>query len=118
MKLIYIAGYGRSGSTILDIILNNSGKIGGFGEITQFLSDYKDYKCSCGATFMNCEFWKDFIPVLNKYEPYKRDFRKHESLRSVFKASGVKYFSQYYNFNNELIEFIYSKTNHEYIDDS
>lgn len=38
MRIIYIAGYGRSGSTILDIVLSNDSRIIGLGEFTNIFS--------------------------------------------------------------------------------
>ncbi len=62
--MLYIAGSGRSGSTILDNIL---GQIEGFFPVGEFVYVWKrlvnDGACSCGARFRECEVWK---PVLKR----------------------------------------------------
>ncbi len=61
--MLYIAGSGRSGSTILDNIL---GQIEGFFPVGEFVYVWNrlvnDGTCSCGARFKECEVWE---PVLN-----------------------------------------------------
>lgn len=59
-KILYIAGYGRCGSTILDIILSGHPEITGVGEVTFLLEDWADSgrHCSCGIAYQNCDFWK------------------------------------------------------------
>jgi hypothetical protein len=63
-KILYIAGYGRSGSTLLDILLGNHSEITGVGEGTYLLDDYarSTRNCSCGTPYGECTFWKDLFP--------------------------------------------------------
>jgi hypothetical protein len=62
-KVLYIAGSGRSGSTILDNIL---GQLDGFvsaGEV-RFLWERgmrEDRTCACGTPFSSCPFWGDVL---------------------------------------------------------
>ncbi|QIN80251.1 hypothetical protein GBA65_18940 [Rubrobacter marinus] len=62
--MLYIAGSGRSGSTILDNIL---GQIEGFFPVGEFVYVWNrlanDGTCSCGARFKECEVWR---PVLER----------------------------------------------------
>lgn len=56
--LIYIAGYGRSGSTILDTILGNNPTIFGGGELIWLFDNFvRDAVCSCGKTMSSCPVW-------------------------------------------------------------
>ena len=59
LKVIYICGEGRSGSTILDTLLGNHPDIFGAGELWSFWSKDKSKTgpCSCGAPFESCETW-------------------------------------------------------------
>jgi len=58
-KVIYIMGEGRSGSTILDLLLGNHSRIFGAGELWAFWADPSiTGNCSCGAAFQECEFWQ------------------------------------------------------------
>lgn len=61
-KIIYIAGLGHSGSTILDMSLGCNNKITGLGEIMAFIrekdkSHHLKSLCSCGVRGYDCEFW-------------------------------------------------------------
>lgn len=65
MKVVYVAGYGRSGSTLLDNIL---GEIPGFfaaGELNHIWDrDLLDRRpCGCGEHVLRCEVW---APVLRR----------------------------------------------------
>ena len=72
-KVIYIAGYGRSGSTILDIVLNAHAQIVGVGELSYLVEEREGgFPCSCGKSYADCEFWNR-ICALN---PVQADFRK------------------------------------------
>ncbi|HEX6924550.1 MAG TPA: sulfotransferase [Longimicrobiaceae bacterium] len=63
--VIYIAGYGRSGSTILSIILGAHPEIASVGEIAFAHEDWFDPNraCSCLRPYPECEFWSDFLPL-------------------------------------------------------
>jgi hypothetical protein len=62
-KVLYISGWGRSGSTILDTIL---GQVDGFfsvGEL-RYLWDRgvaENRPCGCGAPFGECELWGEVL---------------------------------------------------------
>lgn len=58
-KLIYITGYGRSGSTILDLILGDSEHIVGLGELNNLMTSgwVNNEYCSCGQPANQCTFW-------------------------------------------------------------
>ena len=60
-KIIYIAGYSRSGSTILDILLGSQTNIFGTGELFYLFEDWLTgtRTCTCGAVYKDCSFWKD-----------------------------------------------------------
>jgi len=80
--LVYIAGYGRSGSTILDIILGNHDHIESVGELVNLFHDGMDIKrpCSCGKSFKDCEFWNPILSNLfGKFDT--NDFYKMNKLQ-------------------------------------
>ncbi len=61
VKVLYIAGLGRSGSTLLDRLI---GQVEGFfcvGEIWQIwnMSFAENQLCGCGRPFRECDFWKE-----------------------------------------------------------
>jgi hypothetical protein len=62
MNCIYIAGYGRSGSTIVDLMISNRSGYRSIGEASN-LFDWAlaGGACACGAPITNCEYWKKFL---------------------------------------------------------
>ncbi|WHS91423.1 sulfotransferase (plasmid) [Sinorhizobium kummerowiae] len=59
VRIAYIAGYGRSGSTILDIALGQHAAVVGAGEITSLTRHvwrHNEY-CACGNAIRDCSFW-------------------------------------------------------------
>ena len=62
-KVLYIAGSGRSGSTILDNILGEVDGSVSAGEV-RFLWERgmrEDRTCACGTPFSSCPFWGDVL---------------------------------------------------------
>jgi hypothetical protein len=56
-RIIYIMGYGRSGSTVLDVLLGSAAPIEGVGELDLLHRDWNDRSCSCGSSYGDCFFW-------------------------------------------------------------
>jgi hypothetical protein len=61
VKVLYISGFGRSGSTVLGGVL---GQIEGFfhgGELRHVWDRglIKNWLCGCGSPFKECEFWEE-----------------------------------------------------------
>lgn len=92
-QVIYIAGGGHSGSTLLDMIIGTSPKVFGLGEVLFYnsynykLSDPKLYnvhkrKCSCNSEFEKCSFWNK----VNKIAPRKLNVGKEYSVVDTLKT--------------------------------
>jgi len=59
-KVIYIMGCGRSGTTILDIILGNHSGFLSLGELNNAMDAWnKKRTCSCGVPVRQCRIWKN-----------------------------------------------------------
>jgi hypothetical protein len=61
--IIYIGGAGRSGSTLLELILAATGPFATGGELT-YLWDRgvrQNQLCSCGSPFNQCSFWQSIL---------------------------------------------------------
>lgn len=88
-KIIYIAGYGRSGSTLLDVILGNTGHSQSCGEINTIFDEYiNGEKCSCGASYDNCPVWSKFFSEIDhneKIEEYRKNVRNIDKRETVFR---------------------------------
>lgn len=74
ITVLYILGYGHSGSTLLNSILATSNNVFSAGEIINFENKKKFVRnndnsfrsfCDCGKKIDNCDFWKS---IYNKYE--------------------------------------------------
>jgi hypothetical protein len=68
IAVLYIAGSGRSGTTLLARLL---GEVEGFvniGEAARYLFDVniraRDFPCGCGSALSSCSFWKDKIRAI------------------------------------------------------
>lgn len=82
--IVYIAGTGRSGSTLLDRILSTSEVVLGCGELSQFFDIYlqeQSRSCACGAKLRECPVWGKIFEKLEK----EYSLKSHaEDLLSVF----------------------------------
>lgn len=57
--ILYVTGTGRSGTTVLDVLLGNNAGVTGVGEFTHILRHgfLQDRQCSCGKGARACELW-------------------------------------------------------------
>lgn len=71
IKVIYIAGYGRSGTTLLDIALGEHPAIMGGGEISTLSRHVwaNGEYCACGALVYCCPMWSDIVAGWSDCEP-------------------------------------------------
>jgi len=88
LDLIYIAGYGRSGSTLLGSLLHCQPLIHACGEMASFFNIYSSHSrlCSCGKTLDKCEFWNVVAEglfqqgfLLEEFPYYSRIQKKREA---------------------------------------
>lgn len=94
-KLVYIAGGGHSGSTLLDLIMGASNNAFGMGEVCFYnsyryelddpkLYDVNSYICSCGKDFNNCSFWNQVSREAGKNLNISRRNTIFQSLKTVW----------------------------------
>jgi len=77
MKLIYLIGAGRSGTTILATMLNANTKILTVGEMHQFYDHLLNGKpCSCGDDLYTCVFWQNIVDQLEIDENQLKEYHK------------------------------------------
>ena len=116
IKIIYIAGSGRSGSTILESVLGNIDRTLSVGECNRFWERF--YKaetyCGCGKKIEVCELWSqihnrlierfpdyDIIDIKKRIQKINK-FSNFKNLRSFIRSE------DWTNFN-EIIKFFYSQ---------
>ena len=71
-KLVYIGGYGRSGSTLLEYLLTTSPEVVACGEVERHLRRFGRYKiCTCGRRLKKCPVWGAFQHKSGKLAGWK-----------------------------------------------
>ena len=63
IPILFTAGYGRSGSTITDLLLSQTKKVAVLGEIRHLFSRVMidDELCNCSTPLQDCEHWKEVL---------------------------------------------------------
>lgn len=62
LTVVYIAGCGRSGSTVLDLSLGRTEGWLSMGEFRLFWHALRDqWRCACGESVCECPFWSDVV---------------------------------------------------------
>ncbi|MFQ5786423.1 MAG: sulfotransferase [Thermodesulfobacteriota bacterium] len=63
IKVLYIGGYTRSGSTLLDQLLGQIDGMFSVGELRHIWNNSfeNNHLCGCGKPFRECEFWNEVI---------------------------------------------------------
>jgi hypothetical protein len=88
VPILYIAGSGRSGSTLLDVILDNHPAVTGVGELMNLVPGaYLDGRyCACGQPASACPFWAEVRDAWTRrrtgldfaaYAALQRKFERH-----------------------------------------
>lgn len=60
LKVLFIGGYGRSGSTLLDRVLGQIPSFRSVGELRHVFQEgfVENRRCGCGDPFRECDFWQ------------------------------------------------------------
>jgi len=68
ITVLYIAGAGRSGTTLLARLLGEMEGFVNIGEAARYLFDVslraREFPCGCGSDLSSCPFWKDKIKAI------------------------------------------------------
>lgn len=130
MKIIYIVGNGRSGSTLLDIILGNCREVESVGELCNVVRSgwINNEYCACGKLTNTCEYWtkvqKRWLELsdITDIKEYLLLQNKFERLRGLLKFKlGLcdhKDFQRYLLLTKTLFQAISSTTGNSAIVDS
>lgn len=70
MQVLYIGGAGRSGSTLIEILLGNLPEYFSVGELRHFWEYWVEETrtCGCGALLRQCPFWSEVVTNLELSE--------------------------------------------------
>lgn len=76
LPLVYILSTGRSGSTLLDLLLGSHSDLWTLGELDVLRHELyqKNRPCGCGKPMLECPFWKRVIPNLPLESPVNVDY--------------------------------------------
>ena len=85
-KLVYIGGYGHSGSTLLEYLLTGCAELVACGEVASVIRDrLKKQQCTCGRRSEACPIWSQ---VLSSDAPLAE--KTHEALTLALLARAGK----------------------------
>lgn len=124
IKIIYLLGAGRSGTTLMGTILNDHPKILTIGEMHQFLNHLIDKEeCSCGKKLSNCEFWKSIINDINfngvDIKSIQKESNSKESHKNIlFLMFKSKPDLVYLKFQEHIFNVIYKQQEGQFLLDS
>lgn len=81
LTVLYISGYGRSGSTVLDVLLGSHDQTASVGELVYLGEEWQhdERTCACGREYRKCPFWKDVFSTSQEAKEWKRLARRIES---------------------------------------
>lgn len=67
-KIIFIAGSGRSGSTLMGKLLDRQQNTAHVGELRHFaqIGHRENRACECGEKLERCSFWRPIIYLLSR----------------------------------------------------
>ena len=130
VRVVYVAGYGRSGTTLLDVALGQHPQVIGSGEIAELTGHVwrENEYCACGQPVHDCDFWSPVLRRWSEGQPsslmpeYEDCQKKIESLIGLSKLSSGfgqgKQFAFYARNTTRLFEAILSQSGKSTIVDS
>lgn len=121
LKIIYIATLGYSGSTLIDLLINNHSAVQSTGEV-MFLDEWMNNNllCSCKSKIRDCSFWNDVIGRINDRDYYITDskidsfIQKYTNFSFIRKSKQFQYAMRTY----ELFKAVQEITGAKYVLDS
>lgn len=88
LKVIYCMGSGRSGTTLLSIIMNNHPDIVGPGEINSLKRlPQEKFNCSCGKRVEECDYW---TKVMNNWKKEQGESAVEETISKISAVENFK----------------------------
>jgi hypothetical protein len=88
-EIIYVLGYGRSGSTLLDVLIGNAAGVESVGELDLLHRNWDGQSCSCGAKYDDCTFWSSVDHVARERIGDRSHRDREKVLRRVERISSL-----------------------------
>lgn len=126
MKVVYLVGNGRSGTTLMSALLGADPTFINVGEVSSaHVSLSEDLHCSCGNPISRCNMWSSIIKSYVKktgddcISRYRRLNRLYEhNIGEVWNLSIRRNFSDYQSLNIKMLDTISKQTGASTIVDS
>lgn len=86
LKVIYVVGAARSGSTVLDTVLGSHKDVESIGELTyaaRALTSNSEF-CACGELAAECAFWSDIQETWTNLWPERPSLEKWSALQARY----------------------------------
>lgn len=113
LKVLYIAGYGRSGSTIMAEILGQTTGMVSVGEVSRMWDSalVRPNACGCRRLVPNCPFWNEVFGLafggMDKVEPKELD----RALKKYARTRRVAFGSSQSPSKNDPMDLIHLRSN-------
>jgi hypothetical protein len=123
-KVLYIAGYGRSGSTVLDVVLGNHADLVSVGEATYLVDEWDSSgrHCACGRPYRECPFWNDLPDAVSLTSDTGAAIRRVEqrssALSVLFNAVSAETRARYRKFQQRLFGYVSARAGASVVVDS
>lgn len=98
LRVIFVVGAGRSGSTVLDTLLGNHPQAESVGELANLVRAYGANEfCACGQRCQDCSFWREIWSRWwpsggeggQRYQELQRRFERPRAMVRSIVAKGV-----------------------------
>ena len=119
MKIVYVMGYGRSGSTLLDIMLGDNDNVITTGALSNYIlwAD-QNLNCACGQSVRSCDFWGNVIKDINFSNNDISLLMTMDSINSFFIFKNKNYIDRYCQLTRTLFHSILYRSKKSTIIDS
>ncbi len=91
LKIVAISGSGRTGSTLLSLLLSQHDGVFNLGQLRDLWRAYSNnMPCSCGAHLKDCSVYKVAIPAALGADPETEADRMHRMMQRFFKDAAAR----------------------------
>ena len=90
IRILCVSGSGRSGTTILSVLLSQNSDVFNLGQFPDFLRAYaKQAMCTCNKTMGACDIWSNLVQ--DAFDGWQGDdFRNANEMKRKFFADAAK----------------------------
>ena len=116
LKVIFITGSGRSGTTLLERLIGQHSKIFAAGELNFIWQNsfIENQLCGCGKPFYSCETWQQIISFFRKKQNITDNLEHIKNLEKKYSNTSLFLLKSFFNLNKptkEIKELVQSYEN-------